>query len=87
MTHLEQLEKWVEGISIHNETTNECCPDFSCCQPELLVDQSVREAFRDAVLTGDEKTKMQMLAMFLGQSFKLLNKEAYISTGDPQTEH
>ena len=30
-----QLILWVLGISIHNMYGDECCPDFSCCVPEL----------------------------------------------------
>lgn len=26
---------WLLGFSIHNHIDNECCPDFSCCFPEL----------------------------------------------------
>ena len=28
---------WVSGISKHNEVDDECCPDFSCCYPNLLT--------------------------------------------------
>lgn len=34
MTHSEQLNKWANGLSVHNGKTpseGECCPDFSCC--------------------------------------------------------
>ena len=30
-----QLILWVLGFSIHNKYGDECCPDFSCCAPEL----------------------------------------------------
>ena len=33
---LEQTEQWVNGIARHNIIDNECCPDFSCCIPELF---------------------------------------------------
>lgn len=32
----KQLENWVVGISTHNIIDDECCPDFSCCKPELF---------------------------------------------------
>ena len=32
---IKQNEKWVNGISEHNIIDNECCPDFSCCEPDL----------------------------------------------------
>lgn len=31
-----QLAKWAMGQPYHNLTDDECCPDFSCCHPELL---------------------------------------------------
>lgn len=31
----KQLILWLFGKSIHNDVTDECCPDFSCCNPEL----------------------------------------------------
>lgn len=37
MTPDEQLDMWLEGKSVHNPTTNECCPDFSCCVPSLQM--------------------------------------------------
>lgn len=33
---IEQGLKWVAGESIHNHIDDECCPDFSCCQPGLF---------------------------------------------------
>lgn len=63
MTPNEQLAKWVEGESIHNKERDECCPDFSCCQPGLLVPKRLRVAF----LEGDEEERMKMLGGFLGQ--------------------
>lgn len=62
MTPNEQLDEWVKGNSIHNTELGECCPDFSCCHPELLASEAERTAFRDA----DEKTRYSMLGMFLG---------------------
>lgn len=47
MTSEEQLDRWVAGESVHNEEWNECCPDFSCCRPELLWPRAKREFFRD----------------------------------------
>jgi hypothetical protein len=39
----KQLEGWLEGRSIHNRVDDECCPDFSCCVPELYhQDRAVR---------------------------------------------
>ena len=32
-----QMEKWLAGHPEHNTERDECCPDFSCCQPHLLA--------------------------------------------------
>lgn len=32
---IRQLWLWVFGKSTHNNITDECCPDFSCCNSEL----------------------------------------------------
>lgn len=31
-----QTLKWAMGQPYHNTIDNECCPDFSCCQPDLF---------------------------------------------------
>ena len=48
MTSDEQLAAWLEGNSFHNNDRDECCPDFSCCDPELLADKKTRQAFVNA---------------------------------------
>ena len=40
---VHQLRMWIHGVSIHNAFSDECCPDFSCCRPELLNDRAKRE--------------------------------------------
>ncbi len=40
-----QLREWVKGISIHNGTDNECCPDFSCCQKGVNTPIERRKEF------------------------------------------
>ncbi len=61
----EQLQSWVEGISIHNQ--NGCCPDFSCCKPSLLAPIEVRKIFYNAHLTNNEPVKGRLLMEFLGK--------------------
>ncbi len=58
----DQLDSWVAGKPIHNNERDECCPDFSCCQPELLAPLKTREAFARA----DDEARMQMLMGFMG---------------------
>lgn len=39
-----QIRAWVLGFAIHNDQDEECCPDFSCCEPHLFIrDSTVRE--------------------------------------------
>ena len=75
-----QLAEWLKGNPIHNDKRDECCPDFSCCQPELLVDQRTRQAFVDA----DEALRMSMLGIFLASAIALAarGKEVYIAGAD-----
>ena len=44
----KQLRLWLEGKPEHNHFANECCPDFSCCKPELLWPEDRRKAFSEA---------------------------------------
>jgi hypothetical protein len=32
-----QTRRWVEGRAEHNRIDDECCPDFSCCEPRLYT--------------------------------------------------
>lgn len=34
---MEMYQAWVDGTPLHNGIDNECCPDFSCCNPEWFV--------------------------------------------------
>ena len=51
MTYDEQTSEWVAGRPRHSET-NECTPDFSCCQPSLLAPEEERRAFEAADENG-----------------------------------
>lgn len=66
MTPDEQLKLWVAGDPVHNEERNQCCPDFSCCVPELLASEEERIAFRDA----NEKDRSVMLGIFLARMLR-----------------
>ena len=50
-----QLEEWVSGNPIHNSIEDECCPDFSCCNPKLLQPEEIRKIFKDLKITGDRE--------------------------------
>jgi N-acetylmuramoyl-L-alanine amidase CwlA len=40
---LNQTRMWMEGISMHNRITGECCPDFSCCHSDMLTAKPERQ--------------------------------------------
>jgi hypothetical protein len=63
---LDQLNHWCNGESIHNEIDDECCPDFSCCNPEINTAQELKEAFRTATINEHQEVIMYMLGSFLG---------------------
>lgn len=67
MTHEEQLQSWLKGNSQHmgDKGTGQCCPDFSCCRPELLAPIEERQAF----VLADERGRMPWLGTFLGRAF------------------
>ncbi len=85
MTPDEQLAEWLKGNSIHNDERDECCPDFSCCEPSLLADQKTRQAFVD----GAWDVRYQMLMMFLsvGCSQMAGTGEIYVTGDDPEKRY
>lgn len=79
MTTDEQLAAWLNGNSVHAE---QCCPDFSCCEPSLLADEATRRAFVDHPESRD-----QMCMMFLGAAFASAGKKVYIAGDTPASSH
>ncbi len=57
---------WANGISIHNTVEDECCPDFSCCQPKLQASEADRKAFAAA----NEEQRESFLFGFLGKALE-----------------
>ncbi len=81
----EQVERWVAGESLHSDHRGcgpECCPDFSCCKPELLQPVEVRRAFQAA----DQKRREEFCMMFLGGMLAQAAPDlrAHITNGDPR---
>ena len=74
MTAKEQLDKWVAGESIHDHENDQCCPDFSCCQPDLAAHIGDREIFRKYYLEGNDSGTMTMLTGFLMKSLESYTK-------------
>lgn len=60
-----QLEMWLKGKPWHNPIRDECCPDFSCCRPELLAPYDVRKTFCEAYHAKQDDKMDAMLLMFL----------------------
>lgn len=79
----KQLEEWVKGNPQHNHVDDECCPDFSCCKPDLLQPEEIRKTY----LSANEDTKMQLLGVFLsaGLSKMCPEQSVYISGADSET--
>lgn len=69
-----QLERWVAGESLCPNTRNECCPDFSCCRPELLAPKVEREAFAAA----HGRTREHMLGGFLSEAISTYKPDAKV---------
>lgn len=45
---LDQCGAWADGRSYHEKENGECCPDFSCCVPDLFEkDQQKRRDLSD----------------------------------------
>lgn len=75
----EQLNQWLDGISIHNRKTDECVPDFSCCEESINTPKSVKKAFIEAFNLNDD-SHIQFLYSFLGDMIKREGKNAHIVT-------
>lgn len=68
MTPEEQLDRWLQGSSVHNgisASVGECCPDFSCCTPETAWPLELRVAFKNANEEEREKLLVQGLGALL----------------------
>lgn len=51
-----------DGVTVVGEQDcDECCPDFSCCRPNLLVDREIRAAF----IAASERGRYKFLGTFL----------------------
>ena len=86
VTH--QVKHWAAGIPTHNPIGDECCPDFSCCQPSLLMGEYARRKFLEAHLSGDYETRHNMLMMCLGGLLADAGANAHIAGDDPEAlEH
>lgn len=69
MNNEEHLDAWVAGRSVHDDE-DLCCPDFSCCFPELLWPVEQRRAFKAAMLAGDVVTVMKAIEQSISTMMK-----------------
>lgn len=71
-------------VARYKQKDGECCPDFSCCHPELKWDAATRQRFVD----GPESVRCQMLMMSLTA---MLSKSKHADkvhiAGQPIEEH
>jgi hypothetical protein len=67
MTNDEQLQLWVDGNPTHmgerGDPQSQCCPDFSCCEPDMLQPVEVRKAFQAA----SEKERFRLFIEMEGE--------------------
>lgn len=83
MTPLEQIEKWAAGESIHNPDRNECCPDFSCCFPELKWTNSTREQYLHHARKNDRGRLRMLLVSSLKTLASSIDREVKVINSDP----
>lgn len=74
MTKDEQLNQWCSGVSIHNSERDECCPDFSCCNPVSAAPIEQRILFRDK-----PELRNAMLIGFLGAALAGAGVNAHVA--------
>lgn len=77
-----QLLQWRHGQPMHNRETNECCPDFSCCDPLLLAPEHERLTFYTAVCREEDALVDQLLMGFLGRLIAAHKPNARIAGDD-----
>lgn len=73
----KQLEAWLRGAPAHNDYADECCPDFSCCNPKNIWPIEMRESFVNA--TDEEREEMLMSCL----SGLVASDDVYVSKGTP----
>lgn len=71
----EQLASWYVGKPIHNEYADECCPDFSCCHPEMLWPKEKREKF----ITSSHREQEEMLVSELPAHPQVKDKNVHFA--------
>lgn len=79
-----QLKMWVGGKSLHNHVDDECCPDFSCCNADMVTDEETRKIFFNSC----DEIRERFLMQFLGQAIaKYSDKKVYIADGKTEIDN
>lgn len=79
MTPEEQLDLWCAGRSVHNDERQECCPDFSCCNPKMDTPIPERLLFRDR-----PELRQEMLFGYLGKALAMeFGPKVHVITQEP----
>lgn len=49
LSYIKQEALYLIGISTHNKVTDECCSDFSCCNPQCKskLKDRIRYTYKD----------------------------------------
>ncbi len=63
-----QLRQWLRGRSTHDYRTDTCCPDYSCCHPELQAPLEQREHYYTLYQQGDLWRVQRLRLEFLGRT-------------------
>lgn len=80
ITPEQQELDWVNGKPSCPNTSGECCPDFSCCRPNLLWEKKMRDKFH----TADQGTRHKMMMLALSALLEdASKKKVHITRGDP----
>jgi hypothetical protein len=77
MTFDEQLQGWLAGEPRCPNDRGECCPDFSCCKPQLLQPLEVRRQF----MAAPPAQRQRMLMGFLGSFVAAIDPKARVIGG------
>lgn len=79
-----QIIRWYFGTSTHNKKSDECCPDFSCCHPELLWPVEKRALFILACDTHREIMLIESLGDLLRAQGLPIDLKVEVLAADPQ---
>lgn len=66
-----QIQKWVNGSSIHNGPDNKCTPDFSCCLGGINTPVQKRQEFQRIYKLGGSGQCIELLAEFLKKALDI----------------